>query len=120
LAVESHDAGDVSWGVSLSDVDTGFRILFAWEAETPGNGSHPVAGTSTASTFEALITLDSLLDQYLATSGTITIRSSSDTRVEGSFTFSALYNGLDAAFQGMTVTVTGDFTATNVIDTGTT
>lgn len=115
LAVESHDVG-VSWGVSLTDLDTGYKILFAWDAATPATGTYSIAGSSTSSSFEALLILDDLLGQYVGTGGTFTITSSSDTRVVGSFSFTAEYGGLDQVKAGTEVSVTGTFSSSNAID----
>ena len=118
LAVESHDAtsGDVSWGVSLSDIDTGFKIIFAWDAARPGVGNYDLQDDGVAGKIDALLTLDSILDQYAAKSGRMTVTASSDSRVKATFNFQADYQGLDATRQGTSVLVSGSFEATNVVD----
>ncbi len=118
LAVESQDASGTSWGVLLSDIESGFGILVAWDSPTPSTGPVPVAEESSATVLQALLTLDNVTDQYLATGGSFNITSSSNTRVEGSFTFDAVYRGLDQSLVGTTVTVQGTFSATNIVDDG--
>jgi hypothetical protein len=69
FAVESQDPNGTSWGVSMNDLDSGFKILIAWDSATPSTGTYPVSDASTESALRALVILDSLLDQYISTTG---------------------------------------------------
>lgn len=119
FAIESHGPlqGEVSWGITMSDSDTnqGYRILVAWEAARPSNGSYPISDTDPAA-FEVLVTFEDLLDQYHGKSGTVTITSSSDSEVRGRLNFSADYNGFETGSMGSTISGDVTFTANNIVD----
>lgn len=117
LAVESHDTS-ISWGISLSDLTTGYKILIAWEAPTPAVGTYPLGDSNSATVMEGLLLLEGVLDQYGSTGGTFTVTSVTESRIAGSFTFTAVYGGLDAALAGTEVTVNGTFNSSNIIDDG--
>lgn len=118
FAVESKDpgSGSTSWGITMTDSDTGYQILVAWEAARPSNGTYQVSDTGGSGTFEAIVTFTDLLDQYQGKSGTVTITSSSDSEVSGSLGFSADYNGFQTGSMGNSVNISVQFTASNVVD----
>jgi hypothetical protein len=113
VAVSTGSAGTGGWGIVFGPGKLETMTLVAAAEDRPSSGTHPiVAFNETSSTtpeieFFGSVVLENGTASYSTKSGTLTITSSSSTRVEGSFNFTA------ERFVGQEITVTGTFSATN-------
>lgn len=113
IAASAGNAAAAGWGLALGSAGAG--IIFTSAGDRPGNGTYTIVPISQASSlganqFTATAAVVGTSDQYGSTMGTLTIESSSSTRVEGRFSFTA-----ESIFTaGQTVTVSGNFNSTNV------
>jgi len=116
VAAASGGSTTGGWGIAFAPGATQTITLVAVGRDRPSPGTYPIVefsqGGATADyVFVASIVAEPGVGSYPSTGGTVTIESSSTSRVTGSFTFEAERGTVASP---STVQVVGTFNATNI------
>ncbi len=115
IAASGGAAASGGWGIALGPGDPQSITLLASGNDRPPAGTYPIVvfaqgGTAGGTAFVASIVAEPGVSSYTSTGGTVTLSSSSASRVAGSFAFAAQRGTVS---NPQNVDVTGTFDATN-------
>jgi hypothetical protein len=121
VAVSTGSSATGGWGIVLPPGGAQSITLATPGNDRPPPGTYPIVvfaqgGPTTETVFIASIVAEPGVTSYTSTEGTLTIASSTDTRVSGSFNFEARRGTVG---NPSVVNVTGTFDATNTPVAGT-
>ena len=117
VAVSTGSSATGGWGIVLPPGGAQSITLATPGNDRPPPGTYPIVvfaqgGPTTGTVFIASIVAEPGVTSYTSTEGTLTIASSTDTRVAGSFNFEARRG---TVANPSVVNVTGTFDATNTV-----